>query len=163
MRVFYFLVLLFYFYLVFRIKSLDYRHAFYYAIKHRRMVVDAVGEPVTEDYDGHIFFYEPVERCIVAMPPALVINDLVAIGVAEHAPPESVVFDAALFERAGTIGELNCFIIKELILVKRLVPAIHVLRGAVNAFVAIDAICKHVGVANPVAFVTDGGIAGQAF
>jgi len=57
-------------------------------------VVDAVGEAVAQHYEGHVLFYEPVEGGIVAMPPAIVVDDLVAVGIAEHTPAEAVVLYA---------------------------------------------------------------------
>ena len=48
-------------------------------------------------------------------------------------------------------------------MVKRLVPAIHVLGCAVDAFVAIYTVGKHIGLAHPVVPVTDSAFGGHSF
>ncbi len=117
------------------------------------MMVNACSKAVAQHHNGHIVFYKSVKRCIVAMPPAIMVNHFVAIRIAQHAPPKSVVLHASLFKRTGQVSQFNSFVGQQFILIKRLIPPIHIFGRAVYAFIACYAVGKHIWFAYPVAFV----------
>src|SRR5215213_5572167 len=64
--------------------------------------VDSVIALVAQHYDGGAVLYQPCKHAVVAMPPAVVVNDLFAGRVAEHPPAEAIVPDARLFKTIGS-------------------------------------------------------------
>ena len=81
-------------------------------------MINAVREPVTQHNDGHVFLDKPVKRSIVAVPPSLVVDDLIAVCIAQHPPAQPIIFNTRLFKRAGAVSQFYGFVVKQDIFVK---------------------------------------------
>ncbi len=78
-------------------------------------MVNGIGEFIAKDNNGHIVFNKPVKRSIIAMPPAIMVDNLITVRVTQHTPPKAVVFNTFLFKRAWPVCKLYRFRAEQLI------------------------------------------------
>ena len=73
-------------------------------VPYRLYVIYSAVEVVGEDNDGGCILRIAVEDGVVAVPPAIVINEVVPIGLFHEAPAVTVVAHAGVLEASGRVS-----------------------------------------------------------